>query len=183
MAPVFRRISPFRNRSCICGRRMYCVDGLPMADVSQGEQWSTIGFSIPHRCWLWPRFPLASTQCRSVLHVQPRICSRMGVAHIRKSSSVRSHMGRSSTLCGCFFVGTVAVRAMAWEASVAFSLTPQNRTTGVTSPFHSLAEGVGGFQRDTTAVMALPSMVTTTPNGAVKQSWQLRGRGGVKETT
>ena len=40
---------------------------------------------------------------------------------------------------------------------------------GEKSRFHSLAEGVGGFQRDTTAVMALPSMVTTTPLQVV--SW------------
>ena len=59
----------------------------------------------------------------------------------------------------------------------------KTKSTIEISPFHSSTEGVGGFQRDTTAVMALPSMVTTTLKGVVIQSWQSRGRGGVKETT
>jgi|ERR1700728_3766314 len=46
-----------------------------------------------------------------------------------------------------------------------------------------LTGGVGGFHRDTTAVRALPSIVTTTLKGVVKQSWQSRGIGGVKQTT
>jgi len=56
-------------------------------------------------------------------------------------------------------------------------------SVGITSPFHSFTEAVGGFQPDTIAVTALPSMVTTTLKGVVIQSWQSRGRGGEKETT
>ena len=51
------------------------------------------------------------------------------------------------------------------------------------SRFHSVTEGVGGFHRDTTAVMAVPSIVTTMLKGVDIWSATLGGGGGVKETT
>ena len=78
-----------------------------------------------------------------------------------------------------------------WSLPEALHFRAQNRcrrsmhspAVAEKSRFHSVTEGVGGFHRDTTAVMAVPSIVTTMLKGVDIWSATLGGGGGVKETT